>query len=114
METMASIVSLSLPEEVAEISARLGGRILAARKVRRWRQQDLATRTGYSLVTIRAVEKGDPRTGLGIYLHVLWVMGLAREIELVADPGLDRGGLSLALDAERKRVYLPRKTKDDF
>jgi hypothetical protein len=41
-------------------------------------------------------------------------MGLAREIELVADPGLDRGGLSLALDAERKRVYLPRKTKDDF
>ena len=39
---------------------------------------------------------------------------LAREIELVADPGLDRDGLSLALDAERKRVYLPRKPKDDF
>ena len=103
-----------LPKEVTEIAARLGVRILAARKARRWRQQDLASRSGYSLVTIRAVERGDPRTGLGIYLHVLWVMGLAREIELVADPGLDRDGLSLALDAERKRVYLPRKPKDDF
>lgn len=108
---MASIV---IPQEIAEIASRLGGRIRAARKVRRWRQQDLAERTGYSLVTIRAVEKGDPRTGMGIYLHVLWVMGLAREIELIADPGLDRDGLSLALDAERKRVYLPRKPKDDF
>lgn len=65
-------------------------------------------------MTIRAVEKGDARTALGIYLHVLWVMGLSREIELIADPGLDREGLSLTLDAERKRVYLPRKTKDDF
>jgi DNA-binding XRE family transcriptional regulator len=112
---MKGMVSIpAVPKEVAEIAARLGGRVLAARKARRWRQQDLANRTGYSLVTIRAVEKGDFRTGLGVYLHVLWVMGLAREIELVADPGLDRDGLSLALDAERKRVYLPRKPKDDF
>ena len=111
---MASTNPYSLPKEVAEVSSRRGGRILAARKVRRWRQQDLANRTGYSLVTIRAVEKGDPRTSLGTYLHVLWVLGLVREVELVADPGLDRDGLSLALDAERKRVYLPRKPKDDF
>lgn len=114
MQTMISKQTNPLPQEVAEISAKLGARILAARKARRWRQQDVASRTGYSLVTVRAVEKGDPRTGLGIYLHVLWVMGLAREVELIADPGLDRDGLSIALDAAQKRVYLPRKVKDDF
>lgn len=111
---MVSNTGNSLPEEVAGVSARLGARILAARKARRWRQQDVADRTGYSLVTVRAVEKGDPRTGLGIYLHILWLMGLTREVELIADPGLDRDGLSIALDSVHKRVYLPRKVNDDF
>lgn len=114
MQTMVSKTTDPLPEEVAAVSTRLGARILAARKARRWRQQDVASRTGYSLVTVRAVEKGDPRTGLGIYLHILWVMGLTREVELIADPGLDRDGLSIALDSVRKRVYLPRKVNDDF
>lgn len=114
MQIMVSIKTNSLPEEVSEISARLGARILAARKARRWRQQDVASRTGYSLVTVRAVEKGDPRTSLGTYLHVLWAMGLTREVELIADPGLDRDGLSIALDSVSKRVYLPRKVNDDF
>lgn len=114
MQTMVSKITNPLPQEVSGISARLGARILAARKVRRWRQQDVASRTGYSLVTVRAVEKGDPRTGLGIYLHILWLMGLTREIELIADPGLDRDGLSIALDAADKRVYVPRKVNDGF
>ena len=108
------MASIQLPDEVVEISARLGARILTARKARRWRQQDIARRTGYSLETVRNVEKGDPRSGLGVYLHVLWVMGLTREIELIADPGLDRDGLSLTLDSANKRIYLPRKVNDDF
>jgi hypothetical protein len=33
---------------------------------------------------------------------------------MIADPGLDRGGLSIALDAASKRAYLPRKIDDDF
>ena len=114
MQTMVSTTTKHIPEEVTEIAARLGARILAARKARRWRQQEVADRTGYSLVTVRAVEKGDHRTSLGIYLHVLWIMGLTREVELIADPGLDRDGLSLTLDAADKRVYLPRKVNDAF
>ena len=34
--------------------------------------------------------------------------------ELIADPGLDRDGLSLALDAAKKRVHVQRKVDDDF
>lgn len=103
-----------IPNEVAEISRRLGERIRNARLLRNWRQQDLANRTGYARGTVVKVEKGDPKTNLGIYLHILWVMGLANEVELIADPGLDRDGLSIALDAANKRAYVPRKIEDDF
>lgn len=114
MIDMASKKPNNSPIEVAEICHRLGARIRTARLQRKWRQQDVVERTGYSRSTVLNVEKGDPKTALGIYLHILWLMGLAREIELVADPGLDREGLAIALDAANKRVYLPRKVRDDF
>lgn len=114
MRIMKSIKNTAPPKEVTEICQRLGSRIRAARIQRQWRQQDLVERTGYARNTILNVEKGDPKTGLGIYLHILWLMGLAREVELLADPGLDREGLVIALDSANKRVYLPRKIYDDF
>ena len=104
----------ALPKEVAEICQRLGARIRTARIQRKWRQQDVVDRTGYARSTVLNVERGDPKTGLGIYLHILWLMGLAGEVEVIADPGLDRDGLALMLDTASKRVYLPRKVADDF
>lgn len=114
MTFMASIKNVEPPKEVAEICQRFGARIRAARIRRQWRQQDIVDRTGYARSTILCVEKGDPKTGLGIYLHILWLMGLAREVDLLADPGLDREGLAIALDTANKRVYVPRKVNDDF
>lgn len=102
------------PQEVAEICFRLGVRIRNARLQRNWRQVDVAKRTGYARNTVLKVEKGDPTTNLGTYLHILWVMGLANEVELIADPGLDRDGLSISLDAANKRAYVPRKIDDEF
>lgn len=103
-----------IPKEVVDVCRRLGERIRNARLLRKWRQQDVANRTGYARGTVVKVEKGDPKTNLGIYLHILWVMGLANEVELIADPGLDRDGLSIALDAASKRAYVPRKIDDEF
>lgn len=114
MFAMVSTEKQTLPSEVAEICQRLGARIRTARLQRKWRQQDIVDRTGYARNTILNIEKGDPKTGLGIYLHVLWLMGLAREVELIADPGLDREGLAISLDTASKRAYLPRKVNDDF
>lgn len=114
MDAMKNIKIDPLPKEVAEICQRLGARIRTARIQRKWRQQDVVDRTGYARNTVINVERGDPKTGLGIYLHILWLMGLAGEIEVVADPGLDRDGLALMLDTASKRVYLPRKVADDF
>lgn len=114
MLAMKSIKPIEPPLEVTDICHRLGARIRTARLQRKWRQQDIVERTGYSRSTVLNVEKGDPKTALGTYLHILWLMGLAREVELIADPGLDREGLVVALDTARKRAYLPRKVHDDF
>lgn len=102
------------PREVIEIAHRLGERIRAARIRRKWRQEELVQRTGLSRTTIKAIERGDPRTQFGSYLQVLWMLGLTNEVELIADPGLDREGLTLALDVAKKRVYIPTKVDDEF
>ena len=102
------------PPEVAAIARALGSRIRAARVRRKIRQADLAARTGLSRSSIQAVERGELSCSLGIFLHVLWNLGLADEISLIADPGLDREGLSLALDVEKKRVFVPRKVDNAF
>ncbi len=114
MLVMKSAAPLPQPEEVALIARRLGERIRAARIRRKLRQEDLEARSGLSRSTIQAMERGEMSTSLGGYLQVLWILGLAGEVELIADPGLDRDGLSLSLDAARKRVYVARKLDDDF
>lgn len=111
---MASTKTHPCPDEVVHIAQRLGGRIRAARVFRKWRQEDLAGRSGLSRSTIQAIERGEETVAIGSVLQVLWLLGLAGEVELIADPGLDRDGLSLALDAAKKRVYVQRKADDDF
>ncbi len=103
-----------LPQEVHEISHRLGERIRAARVRRKWRQEDLASRAGLSRSFVQSVERGSVSCAIGGVLTLLWTLGLAGEVELIADPGLDRDGLSLALSAEKKRVFVPRKLDNDF
>lgn len=111
---MSRSIKCSLPIEVVQLSQQLGDRIRAARIRRRLRQSDVADRTGLSLTTIRAIEQGEVTTGVGAVFQVLWVLGLSKEVALLADPGLDREGLALSLDAETKRVFVSRKVDDDF
>lgn len=103
-----------LPEDVLLIVKRLGERIRAARVRRKLRQEDLAARTGLSRSFIQSVERGQAKCFVGGLFNILWTLGLANEIELIADPGLDRDGLSLALSSEKKRVFIPRKLDNEF
>lgn len=104
----------STPQEVKDISARLGLRIRAARIRRKLRQEDLAERSGLSRSTIQSIEKGDAACSVGGLFTVLWTLGISAEIDLIADPGLDRDGLALSLDSSSKRVYIPRVVDNDF
>lgn len=103
-----------VPEPVSRRAEELGQRVRAARIRRKWRREDLASRSGLSRTAVEAVENGKLSTGLGTYLQVLWALGLDREFDLLADPGLDRDGLALELNAQTKRVRVQRKLDNDF
>jgi transcriptional regulator with XRE-family HTH domain len=100
-------------ETLARLVA-LGNRIKLARLHRKWRQRDLVDKSGLSRSTIEAIERGEPGTSIVSYLHVLWLMGLDRELDILADPGLDREGLTLAYSVTDKRVRIPKKIDNDF
>ncbi len=91
---------------------RLGSRIRLARTRRKLRQEDLAQQIGRARATVVAIEKGSPSTEIGAYVAALWVLGLLQELDLVADPGLDRDGQALAFSAIDKRVR-PRRSLDN-
>jgi len=103
-----------MPLELTRQVTSLGLRIRGARQARRLRLEDIADKTGLSRKTVEAVERGEPSTSLGAYVAVLGSMGLGQELDLLADPGLDREGLALNFSVAEKRVKLPRKIDNDF
>lgn len=100
--------------DVAKIFRDLGERIRVARIRRKMRQQDLAIHADLSRSTIQAIEKGELSCSVGALFSVLWTLGLADAINLVADPGLDNTGLAMSLTADGRRVYIPRVVDNDF
>jgi transcriptional regulator with XRE-family HTH domain len=113
---MARISSTIPPDpQILAQAEGLGARLRVARQRRRLRLEDMADKTGLSRSTIEAVERGALSTSLGAYLAVLTVLGLSRELDLLADPGLDRDGLALSLSVGNKRVRVSRKASgNDF
>jgi DNA-binding XRE family transcriptional regulator len=104
---------LPSPEDApAHALVRLGSRIRVARVRRKLRQEDLARQIGRTRATVIAIERGSPTTEIGAYASALWALGLLQELDLVADPGLDRDGQALSFSAADKRVR-PRRQLDN-
>ena len=104
----------SADDAPAQSLVRLGSRIRIARLRRKLRQEDLAKQIGRTRATVIAIEQGSPTTEIGAYVAALWVLGLLRELDLVADPGLDRDGQALSFSAADKRVRLRRQLNNKF
>ena len=104
----------SADDAPARSLVRLGSRIRIARLRRKLRQEDLAKQIGRTRATVIAIEQGSPTTEIGAYVAALWVLGLLRELDLVADPGLDRDGQALSFSAADKRVRLRRQLNNKF
>ena len=98
----------------AQALIRLGARIRMARVRRKLRQEDLANQIGRARATVVAIEKGSPNTEIGAYVTALWALGLLQELELVADPGLDRDGQALSFSAADKRVRPRQQLNNKF
>ncbi len=62
----------------------LGLRLREARLRRRFTVSQVAERASVSRPTLNKVEQGDPAVTLGTYLRVLVVLGLEKDLELVA------------------------------
>ncbi len=97
----------ALPLPLRRAVRRLGLDIAEARKKRRITTVLMAERAGISRPTLAAIEKGKPTVSLDALARVLFVLGLHRRLEELADPSRDE--VALALDAER----LPKRVRHD-
>ena len=87
----------------------MGENIKLARLRRKLSAEQVAERAGISRSTLWQVEKGLPGTSLGIYAQVLFVLGLEKDILLIAkDDELGRklqdANLRTGLRAPKKQI----------
>ncbi|MFS8465529.1 helix-turn-helix transcriptional regulator [Xanthomonas campestris] len=102
--------SYSLPSDSLQRSVVLGERIRLARTRRGWTGAELAERAGVGRNTVSALERGRPGTAIGVYLSVLWALGLEKSLDGVADPELDTHGKVLEAARRPQRVRTARRT----
>ena len=62
----------------------LGEHILLARLRRKLSAEQIAERTGLGRKTIYNIEQGSPTVAIGSYLQVLFVLGLEKDLSMVA------------------------------
>ena len=114
MGDMNTTASPTPREPAKKALERLGSRLRVARTNRKLRQVDLADRIGRSRATVGEIEKGSGRVEIEAYISALAALGLLDELDLVADPGLDRDAQALVFSSADKRVRPRRKIDNDF
>lgn len=110
-----SAMELHSDELAAYQIRQLGNRIAVARKRRKLRQSDIASRARLSRSTVQAVERGDHTVSIGAVMKVLWALGLSENFDIVCDPALDAGTSLLTYDMGKRRVrVVTREPDNDF
>jgi transcriptional regulator with XRE-family HTH domain len=94
----------ALPLVAARALRKLGADVSAARRRRRIPMELMAERALVSRNTVARVERGDPRVSIGIYVTVLFVLGMAERLGDLADSSTDRVGLDIEEERLPKRV----------
>jgi transcriptional regulator with XRE-family HTH domain len=92
-----------------ELLAQLGQRLRVARLRRKLPAKQLAERSGMSPMTLRSIERGGSGVTIGAYLAVMQVLGIEKDLSLLAkaDP-LGRELQDARLPAQRSST--PRQT----
>jgi transcriptional regulator with XRE-family HTH domain len=80
---MAKKISALLPA-TAELLSRFGDRLRMARLRRRLTARQVAERAGMAPMTLRSLERGGPGVTISAYLAVMQVLGLERDLDLLA------------------------------
>ncbi len=95
----------SLPPKVAQVISRLGENIRIARKRRAMTLDDMASRVFVTRKTLSRLENGDPGVSMAVVASALWVLGLDKDLQGIADPEQDRVGI------HRERQRLPKRVR---
>lgn len=114
--TRSAQIAAHPPAEVEEELRRLGRNIRTARLRRNIPQGELAQRLGVTRFLVSRMERGNPRTAVGVYMGALWAMGLLADVTNVADPDGDAEGRTLerARNPQRARRSHRRPLSADF
>jgi transcriptional regulator with XRE-family HTH domain len=102
------------PAEVTARIQQLAERIRIARKRRGWTVAETAAKAGINRNTLTALELGKPGVSISAYVAVLWVLGLDRTLEAIADPDKDAHGKTLEAARRPERARKRRTSKDDY
>jgi len=98
----------SLPGSVQASLEVLGEHLRLGRKRRGESLRSWALRMNVSVPTLSAMEKGDPRVGMGVYATALWLIGRDDALRELAAPANDARALAqemLALQNKGRRRH---------
>ena len=101
-----------LPVPAIKALRKVGSDINMARRRRRITVALMAERAGLSRATISKIEKGDPRTAMGGYAAVLFVLGMVNRLGDLVDTMHDVRGHELDAEKLPQRIRLPNKLKE--
>jgi len=104
----------TIPGEVTARLQQLAERIKIARQRRGWTVAETAIRAGISRNTLTSLEHGKPGVSIGAYISTLWVLGLDRTLDAVADPDQDTHGKTLEASRRPERARKTRAPDDEY
>jgi DNA-binding XRE family transcriptional regulator len=112
LETMKSKSLQTLPGEITKMLETMGKNIRIARARRKMPRRELALRAQVSEPTLKALEDGSPTVGIGIFLKVLFILGLHKDFEKLASPERDKEGIYRETMTMPKRVHGKKRLED--
>ena len=104
----------SLPIEAAERVKELGHRVRLARTRRGMSIAEVAAKAGINRNTLNALELGKHGVATGVYITVLWALGLDKTLDGVAHPDADSHGKTLEASRRPARVRKSQKSKNEY
>jgi transcriptional regulator with XRE-family HTH domain len=107
-------IQRTIPTEATERVKELGYRVRIARTRRGMSIAELAAKAGINRNTLNALELGKSGVALGVYVTVLWTLGLDKTLEGVAHPDSDIHGKTLEASRRPARVRKAQKSKDEY
>ena len=104
----------TLPIQAAERTNELGYRVRLARIRRGMSIAEVAAKAGINRNTLNALELGKHGVAMGVYVTVLWALGLDKTLDGVAHPDADTHGKTLEASRRPARVRKSLKSKDEY